>query len=67
MPYAIRNSLVLTVLLILVIIVSVVSNSRINKEKEQLELQYNTLAEQLDNLKTTNPDYNDIERITTGV
>lgn len=64
MPYAIRNSLVLTALLIIVIIVSLVSNARINKEKEQLELQYNTLVEELDNLKTTNPDYDDIERIT---
>ncbi len=64
MPYAIRNSLVLTGLLIVVIIISLVSNSRINKEREQLELQYNSLLEQLENLKTTNPDYNDIDRIT---
>ena len=64
MPYAIRNSLVLTVLLILVIIVSVIGNSRISKQRDELELQYNTLVEQLNNLKTTNPDYDDIVRIT---
>jgi hypothetical protein len=64
MPYAIRNSLILTVLLIFVIVFTVLHNSRITKEKEQLELTYNSLLEQLKNLKLTNPDYDDIDRIT---
>jgi hypothetical protein len=64
MPYAIRNSLILTGLLIVVIIVSLLGNSRISKQKDELELQYNLLVEELNNLIITNPDYDDIERIT---
>jgi len=64
MPYAIRNSLILTVLLIFVIVVTVLGNARISKEKEQLELTYNSLLQELKNLKLTNPDYNDIDRIS---
>jgi len=64
MPYAIRNSLVLTVLMIIVIAASILSNAKITKQKEELELRYNSLVEELQNLKTSNPDYDDIERLT---
>jgi len=64
MPYAIRNSLVLSVLLIIVIVVTVINSSRLAKQKDEFELHYNSLVDELDNLKLTNPDYNDIKRIT---
>ncbi|MCK4695579.1 MAG: hypothetical protein KAT74_07440 [Candidatus Cloacimonetes bacterium] len=64
MPYAIRNTIILTVLLVIVIVGFIIANSKYVKQKEELTIQYNRLAEQLSNLKIANPDYNDIERIT---
>ena len=64
MPYAIRNTIILTVLLVIVIVGFIIANSKYVKQKEELTIQYNKLTEELNNLKITNPDYNDIERIT---
>ena len=64
MPYAIRNTIILTVLLVIVIVGFIIANSKYVKQKEELTLQYNKLAEELNYLKIINPDYNDIERIT---
>ena len=64
MSYAIRNTIILAVLLVIVIVGFIIGNSKYVKQKEELTIEYNRLAEELNNLKITNPDYNDIVRIT---
>lgn len=64
MQYAVRNTLILAVLLIVVIVGFVITNTRIVKQKEELEIVLNKIDLELTNLKAANPDYLDIERIT---
>ncbi len=63
MQYAVRNTIILSVLLIFVLVGFVVSNTKLKAEKDNYQNQLDNSRKELDNLKITNPDYNDIERI----
>lgn len=56
MPYVIRNTLVLTGLLVIILLVSLISNAMTNKKIEAFKSTYTQNQQMLDNLKRTNPD-----------
>jgi len=67
MPYVIRNTLILTGLLILILLVSTVNNAFTNKDIKAIRATYNQNRKMLDNLKRTNPDLNNQEQIMASL
>jgi len=63
MQYAIRNTIVLAVLLLILIVGFAIVNTRQKKVKDDLAYQLQTLETQLENLKKSNPDYDNIDKI----
>ncbi len=63
MSFALRNSLILAVLLALVIIGFTLMNSKSVKRLKEIEASYNMNNQQLENLKRENPDLKDKEEI----
>ncbi|MBN2460336.1 MAG: hypothetical protein JXB60_01915 [Candidatus Cloacimonetes bacterium] len=63
MQYAVRNTIILAVLLLIVIVGFTISNTRQKKILEGYTSQHEDLLRELDNLIKANPDYNNIEKI----
>jgi Na+-transporting methylmalonyl-CoA/oxaloacetate decarboxylase gamma subunit len=63
MPYVIRNTVVLAVLLLIILFVSIISNTSSARKFEDIKKSYNEKVEMLERLKRTNPDIKDEARI----
>lgn len=64
MNYAIRNTIILMILLIILVSGFVIANTRLSKERNLFNVQLTEITNNLKNLKLANPDYNDIEELT---
>jgi len=67
MPYAIRNSIILGVLLVLVFLGGLLSNSQSVKRLETIEKAYNENKQTLEQLKRANPDLNQTDKIIASL
>ncbi len=64
MNYALRNSIILAILLIILVTGFVIANSRLGKERDVLNTQLIDVTNKLKNLKAANPDFNDLDKLT---
>ena len=67
MPYAIRNSIILGVLLIIVFVGGMLSNSQSVKRLEKIEKVFRENNQTLDQLKKTNPDLEKTDEIIASL
>ena len=65
MPYVIRNTIVLAVLLLIVLFVSIIGNANSVRKFEEAKKSYNEKVKMLETLKRTDPDIKDEARIIT--
>ncbi len=63
MPYVIRNTIVLAVLLLIVLFVSIIGNANSVRKFEEAKKSYNEKVKMLETLKRTDPDIKDEARI----